>query len=44
MSGQNIQGRVAPGFGRVRDAFARTFADGSEVGASLAPALKNATA
>jgi CubicO group peptidase (beta-lactamase class C family) len=36
VSGQNINGRVVPGFERVRDSFAKTFADGSEVGASLA--------
>ena len=30
-----IQGRCHPKFTRVRDAFAKEFADGNEVGASL---------
>ncbi len=36
MSGPSINGHCAPGFERVRDSFVRTFADGAEVGASLA--------
>jgi CubicO group peptidase (beta-lactamase class C family) len=34
-----IHGRVHPKFGRVKDAFAKEFADGNEVGASLALTL-----
>jgi CubicO group peptidase (beta-lactamase class C family) len=36
VNGSKVEGRCAPGFERVRDSFARTFADGAEVGASLA--------
>jgi CubicO group peptidase (beta-lactamase class C family) len=38
-----IHGRVHPKFERVRDAFAREFADGNEVGASLALTLEGET-
>ncbi|TAL07309.1 MAG: class A beta-lactamase-related serine hydrolase, partial [Porticoccaceae bacterium] len=35
-----IQGTCAPGFAKVRDAFAANFADGKEVGASFALAVE----
>jgi len=38
-----IQGRVHPKFARVRDAFAKEFADGNEVGASLCLTLEDET-